>query len=88
MKKSVLVLLMAFALLISGITIAAAQDQPAPKKDTVNMDTHAKPEFYYEIEDEESMDNEKKGNSTIIIIAVAVVVIGGAVVMLTRKKKK
>lgn len=88
MKRSVLVLLMAFVLLISGITIANAQEQPAPKKDTVNMDTHAKPEFYYEIEDEESMNTEKKSNSIVIIIAVAVVVIGGAVVMLTRKKKK
>lgn len=87
MKRSVLVLLMAFVLLIGGMTIASGQEQPAPKKDTVNMDTHAKPEFYYEIEDEESMNNEKKGNSTVIIIAVAVVVIGGIVVMLMKKKK-
>lgn len=88
MKKSFLALLIACVLILSGITIANAQEQPAPKKDTVNMDSNAKPEFYYEIEDGESMNAEKKSNSTVIIIAaVAVVVVGGAVVMLTRKKK-
>lgn len=78
---------MAFVLIVSGITSVKAQEQPAPKKDTINMDTHAKPEFYYDIEDEECMNDEKKSNSIFIIIGVAVVVIGGVVVMLARKKK-
>lgn len=87
MKKSFLTLLIAFVLILSGITIANAQEQPAPKKDTVNMDSNAKPEFYYEVEDGESMNTEKKSNSTVIIIAVvAVVIAGGAVVMLRKKK--
>jgi hypothetical protein len=45
MKKAVLVLLMASLLLISGLNVAIAQDQPQPKKDTVNIDTDAKPTF-------------------------------------------
>jgi len=87
MKRSVLVFIMAVVLLLGGLDILRAQEQPAPKKDTVNIDTDAKPEFYYAIEDEESMDNKKSSSTTVIIIVVAVVVIGGAAVMLLRKKK-
>lgn len=88
MKKSILVFLMSFLLLAGGASLLKAQEQPAPKKDTVNMDTNAKPEFYYQVEDEESTG--KSGNSTILIIvvsAVAVVVIAGIAVVVTRKKK-
>ena len=87
MKRSLLVFSMAALLLVSGLSIATAQEQPAPKKDTVNMDTDAKPTFYYATEDEKS---EGKGGNTamIAIIIGAVVVIGGAAVFFISKKKK
>ncbi len=86
MKKSLLVLIMSVVILLGGLNILKAQEQPAPKKDTVNMDTHAKPEFYYATEDEESA-GDKKSTTTIIIIVIAVVVVAGVAVMLLRKKK-
>lgn len=87
MKKSVIVLLFSvFLLACTGII--NAQDQPVPKKDTVNMDTDAKPEFYYAIEDEESMEDQKSSNSTVIIIAAVVVLAGVLTVVLVRKRKK
>lgn len=86
MKRSTLVFLFSALLLIGGISILKAQDQPAPKKDTVNMDTDAKPEFYYALEDEQS--GSKSGNTaTIAIIAGAVVVVGAAAFFILRKKK-
>lgn len=88
MKKSVMVLLMTTALLIGGLNLVNAQDQPAPKKDTVNMDSNAKPEFYYSTEDEGNAEEGKSGNSTVLLIAGAVVVIAGATVLMVRKKKK
>jgi len=83
MKKSVLVLSMTLLLIVSGLRVAVAQEQPKPKKDTVNMDTNAKPTFYYPVED------EKKGMSgaTIGIIAGAVVVVAGVAFFLLKKKK-
>jgi LPXTG-motif cell wall-anchored protein len=86
MKRSVLVFSMTALLLVSGVRIATAQEQPAPKRDTVNMDTDAKPTFYYATEEEKSAS---KGGSTatIAIIAGAVVVIGAAGFFLLKKKK-
>jgi LPXTG-motif cell wall-anchored protein len=86
MRKSILVFLMTALLFIGGVQIASAQEQPAPKKDTVNMDTDAKPTFYYATEDEKS---GSKGGSTatIAIIAGAVVVVGAAAFFLLKKKK-
>lgn len=83
MKKSILVFSMTLLLIVSGLRVAVAQDQPKPKKDTVNMDTNAKPTFYYPVED------EKKGLSgtTIGIIAGAVVVVAGVAFFLLKKKK-
>jgi len=83
MKKSVLVFSLTLLLIVSGLRVAVAQDQPKPKKDTVNMDTNAKPTFYYPVED------EKKGMSgtTIGIIAGAVVVVAGVAFFLLKKKK-
>jgi hypothetical protein len=83
MKKSILVFSMTLLLIVSGLRIAVAQDQPKPKKDTVNMDTNAKPTFYYPVED------EKKGISgtTIGLIAGAVVVVGAVAFFLLKKKK-
>jgi LPXTG-motif cell wall-anchored protein len=88
MKKTVLALTMIIMLLVfGGTSMLKAQDQPAPKKDTVNMDTHAKPEFYYSTEDEGSMKPEKSNTTTIIIVAAAVIVVGGAAFFLLKKKK-
>jgi LPXTG-motif cell wall-anchored protein len=83
MKKTVLLFSMTLLLIVSGLCVAVAQEQPKPKKDTVNMDTNAKPTFYYPVED------EKKGISgtTIGIIAGAVVIVGGVVFFLLKKKK-
>jgi len=83
MKKSILVFSMTLLLIVSGLRVVVAQDQPKPKKDTVNMDTNAKPTFYYPVED------EKKGMSgtTIGIIAGAVVVVAGVAFFLLKKKK-
>jgi LPXTG-motif cell wall-anchored protein len=83
MKKSILVFSMTLLLVVSGLRVVVAQEQPKPKKDTVNMDTNAKPTFYYPVED------EKKGLSgtTIGIIAGAVIVVGAAAFFLLKKKK-
>ena len=88
MKKAILVFSMTSLLLISGLNMAIAQEQPKPKKDTVNMDTDAKPQFYYPVEDEKAAGSSKKGNTTtIVIIAGAVVVAGVAGFFLLKKKK-
>jgi LPXTG-motif cell wall-anchored protein len=83
MKKTILVFSLTLLLIVSGLRVVVAQDQPKPKKDTVNMDTNAKPTFYYPVED------EKKGMSgaTIGIIAGAVVVVAGVAFFLLKKKK-
>lgn len=84
MKKSVLVISMTLLLIFSVLNVAAGQEQPKPKKDTVNMDTNAKPTYYYPVED------DKKGKSPVVIIAIvagAVVVIGAAGFFFFRKKK-
>jgi hypothetical protein len=84
MKKSILVFSMTLLLILSGLNVAAGQEQPKPKKDTVNMDTNAKPTYYYPVED------DKKGKSpvaTIAIVAGAVVVVGAGAFFLLKKKK-
>jgi len=87
MKKSVLVVSMVTLLFFSGMSISSAQEQPAPKKDTVNMDTEAKPTFYYAVEDDKAKEGKEGGSSTIAIIAGAVVVAGAAGFFLLKKKK-
>jgi hypothetical protein len=84
MKKSVLVFSLATLLLASGLKIVVAQDQPKPKKDTVNIDTDAKPTFYY-AEDEKNASKSNTG--TIVIIAGAVIVAGAVAYFLLKKKK-
>ncbi len=83
MKKRVLIL--SFAMMLMAGNVAIAQDQPKPKKDTVNIDTDAKPTFYYAEEDEAA---ESKGNTTTIVIiaGVAVILAGGFFLVLKRKK--
>jgi hypothetical protein len=87
MKKSVLVFSMTTLLVLGGFNMATAQEQPAPKKDTVNMDTQAQPTFYYAVEDDKAAESKKGGSSLIIIIAAAVVVAGAAGFFLMKKKK-
>jgi LPXTG-motif cell wall-anchored protein len=84
MKKSVLVISMTLLLIFSCLNVAVGQEQPKPKKDSVNMDTNAKPTYYYPVED------DKKGKNpvaTIAIIVGAVVVVGAAGFFFFRKKK-
>ena len=44
MKRSILVLSVTALFFLGGLKVANAQEQPAPRKDTVNMDTDAKPQ--------------------------------------------
>jgi LPXTG-motif cell wall-anchored protein len=90
MRKSVLVFSITSLLLLGGMNMAIAQEQPKPKKDTVNMDTDAKPTFYYPVEDDKSKAKGSSGKGsavTIAIIAGAVVVVGAAGFFLLKKKK-
>jgi len=84
MKKSVLVFSMTLLFVFSGLSVVTGQQQPKPKKDTVNMDSNAKPTYYYPVED------EKKGKGPVAIIAIiagAVVLIGAGAFIVLRKKK-
>jgi LPXTG-motif cell wall-anchored protein len=85
MKRLVLVFSMTALMLINGISLLNAQDQPSGHKDTVNMDTYAKPVEYYATEDENSGGNTAL---TVGIIAGAVIVVGGAAFFILKKKKK
>ena len=51
--------------------MSVAQEQPKPKKDTVNIDTDAKPTFYYA---EEEAAKSKGGIPVVAIIAGVAVV--------------
>ncbi len=59
MKKSILAITFSMILAISGLTAINAQEQPKPQKDTVNMDTDAKPTQYYDIEDDDAKAGTK-----------------------------
>ena len=86
MKKTILTLSITLLLVFSGFNMVVGQEQPKPKKDTVNMDTDAKPTFYSPTEDEKG----SKGKSSVVtigIIAGAVVIAGGAAFFFLKKKK-
>ncbi len=89
MKKSILVLIFSMILAISGLTTVSAQQQPAPQKDTVNMDTDAKPTKYYDIEDDDAKAGKESKSSAGLIIGIiaAVIVVGGVAIFLLKKKK-
>jgi LPXTG-motif cell wall-anchored protein len=90
MKKALLVISLTTIFAIGGLFPVIAQEQPKPKKDTVNIDTDAKPTFYYAVEDEKEEGNKGSGKSSaglIAIIAGAVIIAGGAGFLLLRKKK-
>lgn len=83
MKKTVIRLALAVAMLLNIAGLSLAQ-KPNADKDTINADKAAKPVFYQAAEEESS----KGGNSsTIIGIAVGVIVAGGIGFMLRKKKK-
>jgi LPXTG-motif cell wall-anchored protein len=85
MKKAILTFSLIFMLSAWGDNFVNSQDQPKPKKDTVNMDTDAKPTFYY-AEDDENASKEKGSGTTIAIISGAVIIVGGGILLLRRKK--
>jgi LPXTG-motif cell wall-anchored protein len=89
MRKSILAIMFSLIMAISGLTAVNAQEQPAPQKDTVNMDTDAKPTQYYDIEDDKPEAGKDSKCSTGIIIGIiaAVVVLGGGAFFLLKKKK-
>ena len=84
MKRQFLIFFMTALFFLAGMSIVTAQDQPAPKKDTVNIDTDAKPSFYYAEEDEQT---DKGSSGTTIGIIGGVIVIAGAAFFLLKKKK-
>jgi hypothetical protein len=91
MKKTLMIISLSATLVLSGLSFVSAQEQPKPQKDTVNMDTQAKPAFYYATEDEKTTSDKGSGKSaavTIAIIAGAVVIVGAAVFFLLKKKKQ
>jgi flagellar basal body-associated protein FliL len=89
MKKVFTSLLLAGMLMFSATSLIRAQEEPKPKKDTVNQDTYAKPTFYYSTEDEKAARASKKGGSaTVIAIVCGVVVVAAGVTFFLLKKKK
>jgi LPXTG-motif cell wall-anchored protein len=89
MKKAILIISLSVVFAISGLIPAFAQDQPKPQKDTVNIDTDAKPTLYYDIEDDATAagGNGKSSTGTIAIVAGIAIIIGGVTYYLLRKKK-
>jgi LPXTG-motif cell wall-anchored protein len=90
MKKLIFVISLSLTIMVGGLVPAIAQEEPKPKKDTVNIDTDAKPTFYYSVEDEKTDAKDTKGKSsavTIAIIAGAVILVGAAAFFLLKKKK-
>jgi hypothetical protein len=87
MKRTLLTLSIFGLLLLSGNGLVNGQDEPKPKKDTVNLDTYAKPETYYEIEDDKESGSDKGSTATIAIICGVVVVAAGVGFFLMKKKK-
>lgn len=86
MKKTILMFSFFILLTAFGSNPVMSQEQPKPKKDTVNMDTNAKPTFYYAEEDEGAGKKAKSG--TVAVIAGAIVIIAAGAVLLLRRKKK
>ena len=86
MRKTFLALSISSLLLFTSNMFVTGQDEPKPKKDTVNMDTYAKPETYYDIEDDKQSGST--GNTTTIAIICGVVVIAAGVGFYLLKKKK
>jgi len=90
MKKSLLTIIIAVAFAIGGMIPAAAQEQPEVQKDSVNMDTEAKPTQYYDVEDDKAEAGGESKSSVGLIIGIvgAVLVLGSVVYFISKKKKK
>jgi hypothetical protein len=91
MKKTLLILSLSAIIAVIGLRLATAQEQPKPQKDTVNMDTEAKPTFYYSVEDEKAGAEKKSGKSSALIAAIivgAIVIVGAAGFFILKNKKK
>jgi LPXTG-motif cell wall-anchored protein len=91
MKKAILILSLAGILMTVNSGMAISQEKPKPKKDTINMDSNAKPTFYYPVEDEKVKVPAKKSSgstATIIMVAGAVIIVGATVFFMLKKKKK
>jgi uncharacterized protein YjeT (DUF2065 family) len=89
MKKTILILSFSVIFAIGGLIPALAQDQPKPQKDTVNMDTDAKPTFYYAVEDEktESKTGKISAVEIVLIVGAGIIVVGAVAYFLLKKKK-
>lgn len=87
MKKVILTLSLTVIMLTAIPVISVCQEKPKPKKDTVNIDTDAKPTFYYAAEEEKKASGTSGNIALFAGIAGAVVVIGAAAVFLLKKKK-
>ena len=72
MKRGLLALSLATMLIASAGLSATAQEEPKPKKDTVNQDTYAKPTFYYSTEDDKAAASSKKGDQQQLLLLFAV----------------
>jgi flagellar basal body-associated protein FliL len=86
MKKVLLAMSIAGLMMVSSGNVNG-QEEPKPKKDTVNMDSNAKPEFYYATDDEEAA-GKKGGSTAVIAIICGVVVVAAGVGFFLMKKKK
>jgi hypothetical protein len=84
MKKSILIFSIVSLMLAGSLKVAVSQDQPKPKKDTVNIDTDAKPTFYYA---EEETAKSKSGIPTVAIVAGVAVLIGVGAFLIMKKRK-
>lgn len=87
MKKILLMASLSLLLFLNGPGSVFSQDQPKPKKDTVNIDTDAKPVFYYAA-DEEKGQSENSSGTIVAVIAGIVVIAGAAGFFFARKKKR
>ena len=83
MKKTILMISIAGMLLLSGLSLAVAQDQPSATKDSVNADKAAKPVFY-----DAAAEEAPKSNSTTTYVLVfgAIVLVGVGGYFMMKKK--
>jgi LPXTG-motif cell wall-anchored protein len=90
MKKSLLTIIIAIAFAIWGMLPVCAQEQPEVQKDSVNMDTEAKPTQYYDVEDDKTEAGGESKSSAIPVIGIvcAVLIIGSVVYFISKKRKK
>lgn len=85
MKKAILMISMAVMLFLGGLSMAFAQDLPSAKKDSINADKAAKPQFYDAAAPDEAPKSDAGTNY--ILIAGVVLVVGAGGYFLMKKKK-